>query len=109
MQKTRGLDFSLRDGASVLYSEHTKRSQNAKFQMDIKIDLYGRNWTLDLRSTPKFEALSGSSQPLTILVGGFIIDLLLLGLFLSMARSNKRAAKISKKNDRGGPTSKKKR
>lgn len=97
LQKSRNINFALKDEDSLLYNEHLGQKTENSFKAKIDLDLYGRTWTFDLRSTKSFEERTSNSQPLIILIGGFIIDFLLLGLFLSMSRSNKRAAKIAQK------------
>ncbi len=92
---TRNVGVRIIDGEKVLYDEHHEGDPSfdatPQFRRRIEVPMYGRVWTFDLRSDKTFRKNSASSQPLTILIGGATIDLLLLALFLGLARSNRRA------------------
>ncbi|KIN71078.1 Multi-sensor Signal Transduction Histidine Kinase [Sulfitobacter guttiformis KCTC 32187] len=67
-----------------------KRDTNAppKFTKAHQIERFGRTWTLNFSSTPKFEAAQVSYQPLSIMLTG----LTLTGLLLSILRNIRRHA-----------------
>lgn len=91
----RQVNFSLYDGESELYSELTNESvnydANPLFKRNIHLDLYGRSWRFHIQSSSLFREQHTHYQPLMILVGGIIIDTLLLILFVVLARANNRA------------------
>jgi light-regulated signal transduction histidine kinase (bacteriophytochrome) len=52
-------------------------------------------WTFEIWSTKSFREASSSSQPILILLGGILVDLLLLFLFVSISRSSGMALKYA--------------
>ena len=93
--KNRLVNFKINDGNELLYDELKVDSEDYDkkplFSKMIDIDMYGRNWTFELQSTSLFRHQVTNNQPVMILIGGISIDLLLLILFLILARSNKKA------------------
>ncbi len=91
----RHIGIRISDGGEIIYDEN--RSDNPNYDVDAtqtktqQINIYGRQWQFDLRSNLLARQFSENKQPLLILVGGLLIDSLLLALFLVLARSNKRA------------------
>ncbi len=83
------------DGSQVLYDEHSEADEaydpDPLAQSNFSLDLYGRSWTFDIRSTKAFREASANSQPTMILLGGITIDSLLLTLFILLSRANRRA------------------
>ena len=55
------------------------------------VEIYGREWLFDIRSANSFRSATSSGQPLIILVGGLFIDSLLLLLFMSLSKANRRS------------------
>jgi signal transduction histidine kinase len=95
LREKRRVDIQISDGTEVLYDEHIKTNidydPNPLFKKSIALDLYGRTWNFDIRSTKLFRATAQYNQPLTILTGGIIIDLLIILLFVALTRSNQKA------------------
>jgi len=93
--ENRLVNFRISDGKEVLYdelqAESTDYDINPLFSKELKIDMYGRHWRFELQSTNLFRDQVSNDQPLMILVGGISIDILLLILFVILARSNKKA------------------
>jgi signal transduction histidine kinase len=94
-KERRQVRIQVRDGSEVLYDEHSASDVNHDpdplFATRSEVDLYGRTWTFDIRSTKGFREGTHSSQPMVILLGGLFIDGLLLTLFVLLTRSNRRA------------------
>src|SRR5690606_8154888 len=94
-RSNRHVGVSIADGTTRIYDEHHQGDPNfdpkPQFIERVNVELYGRTWRFDLRSDKTFRSASTDSQPLTILIGGATIDLLLLLLFLGMSRSNRHA------------------
>lgn len=93
--ENRLVNFKISDGADLLYDELQKNAkgydQTPLFSKTLKVDMYGRNWTFELQSTTLFRHQVSNDQPLMILIGGISIDIMLLILFVVLARSNKKA------------------
>ncbi|WP_339764670.1 CHASE domain-containing protein [uncultured Sulfitobacter sp.] len=91
----REVRFSIRDGDKVIYDEHSGddplRDDNPMFSDTVTLDMYGRNWILDIRTNKAFRQQNGSEQPTLILIGGLIIEILVFSLLVMLARSNRRA------------------
>lgn len=93
-RQKRSIWIRLSDGEDVIYDEHATDATGADttpmFQRQVSVPMFGRTWTVDMRTTLEFRAQNSKSQPRLILACGILIDFLLLFLFSSMARSNKR-------------------
>jgi signal transduction histidine kinase len=91
----RHVGIQLMDEDQVLYDEHvateTDFDPSPLFSRLEKIELYGRTWTFDIRSAMSFRDSSHSSQPIMILLGGIVIDCMLIALFVSISRSSSKA------------------
>ncbi|MBD2858933.1 CHASE domain-containing protein [Spongiibacter sp. KMU-158] len=96
----RQVEIRLKDGAEVLYDEVRQhpRSADAKiFSNTYEKWIYGRLWTIEIQSTPAFYNATSNNQPELILVGGIVIDILLLTIFLVMSRANKNSVSFGKR------------
>jgi signal transduction histidine kinase len=95
LREKRRVDIQISDENEVLYDEHIKTNvdydPNPLLKKSIALDLYGRTWNFDIRSTKLFRETAQYNQPLTILTGGIIIDLLIILLFITLTRSNQKA------------------
>jgi PAS domain S-box-containing protein len=95
----RHVGIRLLDGETSLYDEHTDEEEDYDpdplYKQVSKAELYGRTWTFDIWSTQSFRDASFSSQPLLILLGGILIDILLFTLFVSISRSSKAALRFA--------------
>lgn len=93
--ENRLVNFKISDGEDLLYDELQADAegydQAPLFSKTLKVDMYGRNWTFELQSTTLFRHQVSNDQPLMILIGGISIDIMLLILFIVLARSNKKA------------------
>ena len=93
--ENRMVNFRINDEDTLLYDELQNVSENydeeALFSKSVTIDMYGRKWSFDMRSTVLFRDQVSNDQPLMILIGGISIDVLLLILFIILARSNSKA------------------
>jgi signal transduction histidine kinase len=83
------------NGASVLYDELQTNmpgyDAQPMFSKSTGMDIYGRTWQFDIQSNKRFRQQNSSNESLVILIGGLLIDTLLLVLFLFMVRSNRYA------------------
>ena len=91
----RPLRVSVRDGGQLLYDEQSFDVQQGQAEhplsKQVELELYGRVWQFEIWPTAAFLARHESDQPILILVGGILIDGLLLCLFVLLTRANSRA------------------
>lgn len=91
----RNVHFSIRDAGEVIYDEHAADDQlhdpDPMYSDTVSLNLYGRTWEIDVRSNLAFRAQNGFEQPTLILIGGLIIEALIITLLVLMARANERA------------------
>ena len=97
--KNRLVNFSIMDGGETLYDElhHDSEDYDSSplYSKQTSVEMYGRKWSFEVQSSDLFRQQQTSRQPLIILIGGIVIDSLLLGLFLVLARSNKKAINVA--------------
>lgn len=98
--KSRLVSISIKDGENLMYDEHHSQKQDYDrsplFFKQVLLDMYGRPWNIDIRSSVVFRDLSASYQPYIILVGGIVIDIILLSFFILLTRSNKYAVNYAR-------------
>ncbi len=58
--------------------------------------IHGRVWTLQMHSTPEFEATIDRHKPMLVLIGGFLIHLLLLAVLWSLWTARERAVNLAR-------------
>ena len=94
-KERRHVGLRLIDAGEVIYDEHvaieTDFDPDPIFKRSIEVPLNGRTWTFDIWSANSFRKAANDSQPLTILLGGLLIDSLLIALFVSISRASHRA------------------
>lgn len=94
-KERRDVRFSIHDADQAIYDEHDPSDPlfdpDPLFAERVELDLYGRNWVIDIRSDLGFRASNTYAQPTIILIGGILIDGLLLALFLMLSGANRRA------------------
>jgi signal transduction histidine kinase len=91
----RDVRFSIRDDGTVIYDEHTDedplRDLDPMYSDQVSINLYGRVWTVDVRTNLAFRGKNTFGQSTYILVAGLVIEALIISLLFLMAQANKRA------------------
>jgi signal transduction histidine kinase len=91
----RQVGISISDNGDYLYDENTANETDFDpeplFTKTYPIDVYGRQWQVNVWSTKAFRTETQNSQPTLILIGGIFIDTMLLSLFLLLSRANRRA------------------
>lgn len=87
--------IDITDSNDLLYDEHEETvldyDPNPLFKDVFEIAMYGRTWQFDIWSTKSFRQQVHNAEPTMILIGGLVIDSLLLILFLALARANQNA------------------
>lgn len=92
----RRVQFRVTDGGSVLYSELDEGSEGnydstPMFSASYDMGMYGRQWHFDVQTTQLFETFNASIQPVLILIGGIVINTLIILVFILMANARQRA------------------
>ena len=91
----RDLHFSITDASTRIYDEHLASDSLADpdpmHQSKVALELYGRTWMIDLRTNLAFRLANTYSQPTLILVGGLLIEALIIAMLVIMSRANNRA------------------
>ncbi len=91
----RMVRFSIRDDDQMIYDEHglddPRHDPDPMFAASLPLDLYGRIWTIDVRTDLDFRAENTLAQPTLILIGGLLIEILIISLLVMMSRANTRA------------------
>lgn len=95
----RLVSLRITDGDTVLYDEQVPSEPDFDadpvFRTVSEVEMYGRRWVFDISSAKSFRASIASNEPDIILAGGILIDTLLLILFVSFSRSNRRAIRFA--------------
>ena len=91
----RQVRFDIRDDGELIYNEHSTddalNDPSPMYSNAVTLELYGRSWTLDVRTNLAFRDANSYSQPTFILLGGLMIEILIISLILMMSRANGRA------------------
>lgn len=91
----RYINIRIKDGDAVIYDELSDAiahsSRQATLGKEAYLSLYGRSWQFEFHTNAKFWEAYGDNQSYMILLGGLMLDALLLALFLSLTRANRRA------------------
>lgn len=95
----RLVNVRIGDTGTVVYDELKAGEEDydseAEYKQTNSIDMYGRPWTIEIQAAKSFRESTESSQPMIILIGGAIVDILLFVVFLMLTRSNKHAARMA--------------
>lgn len=94
-QENRHVAIKVIESGVTLYNEHISENKhynvNTQYKVNKVVDIYGQKWTFCILGSNVFDSVISETQPYTILIGGLVIDSLLLFLFITIARSNKYA------------------
>jgi len=94
-KELRSVRFSITDAGETIYDEHAVddplNDPDPMFSEEVLLNLYGRTWTLDMRTNIAFHEANTFAQPTFILMGGLVIEGLIVALLLLMARANQRS------------------
>jgi signal transduction histidine kinase len=102
--KNRKVSLQITDDNSLLYNENLQSNPeydpNPLLKKIKTLDFYGRKWIFNIQTTKSFKEQSKNNQPLIILISGLVINLLIVLLFLSLLKTNKRAVEYANKMNR---------
>ncbi|SNT39725.1 Histidine kinase-, DNA gyrase B-, and HSP90-like ATPase [Antarctobacter heliothermus] len=91
----RDVRFSIRDGDQVIYDEfgtdEPLYDADPMFSNTVELEMYGRTWVVEIKTNLAFRNQNGYDQPTLILVGGLVIEILVISMLAMMARSNLKA------------------
>lgn len=92
-KEKRDVGITLFDNGNAIYNENQATDPDfdptPMFRKSVGLELYGRTWTFDIWTTRSFRAAVSSNQPVFILIGGIIIDVMLLTLFVMLSRASR--------------------
>jgi len=92
-RRSRDVRLSIRDGDEVLYTDadaQPDEDEHLPYTAARQVEMYGRTWTFEFRGSGSVAGESASRQPRVVLIGGLLIELMLVVLFWLMSRSNRR-------------------
>lgn len=91
-RRNRHVGIEISDGDELLYEDQIDdRDGRPLFRKEVDARMYGRVWKFGIWSNSDFQVAASSNQPYMILVGGILIDALLLTLFVLLSRANRKA------------------
>lgn len=94
-KEKRQVRIRVSDSSSLLYDELVDADPEVYSASALKttqaLDLYGKTWTFDIETTRSFAAANADQQPTAVLLGGILIEFLLLALFVMLTQANRRA------------------
>lgn len=103
-QEKRRVGIQLTDGETVIYGEEDEtasgRRPSVSFSRTEAVHMYGRTWTFDIWAKDSFINATANPQPVLILIGGMTIDALLLTIFITLSRTNRRSVKFAERMNR---------
>ncbi|MBF0612376.1 MAG: response regulator [Magnetococcales bacterium] len=103
---SQGIMFEIFDGPqpfrhNLMYDSlpdgilHTLLETRSQFERNISLTFGGKTWTLILLSRPGFLNNGETMQPMVILAGGLLVDMLLFLLVFSLAGREQRAQNLA--------------
>ena len=94
-KELRNVRISITDDGETIYDEHSlddpQNDPDPLYSETVEVALYGRTWVLDVRTNTGFRDSTTFAQPTLILIGGLIIEALIISMLIMMARANQRA------------------
>lgn len=100
-KELRDVRFSIRDDDRLIYDEHAQTDAltdpKPMFSENVELELYGRTWTLDMRTDLEFRRENAVVKPTLILIAGLIVEVLIVALLYLMSSANKRAIAFAKR------------
>jgi len=107
-KENRLVSLKIEDDGTVLLNEHPTEDAdfdpNPVFSQTVERPIYGRNWMFEIRTTKAFRSEMTNNKPWIILIGGLLLNFLLLGLFTLLIRSNRRAISFANRMSDGQKT-----
>jgi CHASE1-domain containing sensor protein/anti-sigma regulatory factor (Ser/Thr protein kinase) len=99
--KNRYVSIKITDADDVLFDDEIGEKSphidsNPIFSKHVSINLYGRIWDFSIQSNLNFRNESNANQSIFILIFGLIIDALIVGLFIFLAKSKNVSDRMTK-------------
>jgi PAS domain S-box-containing protein len=93
-KENRDIGIRVLDSGTILYDEHTQDiadfDKNPLLKKTVQVDMYGRPWTLDLRSSLDFRTERGGQLANYIWILGLLVSTLLYLLFINLHLANQK-------------------
>jgi signal transduction histidine kinase len=89
-KESRHVNIRITDREELLFDDVLSNSDSI-FRKKANVEFYGRIWRFEIQANESFEKAAANSQPLLILMGGIVIDGMLLALFLFLSKANRQA------------------
>ncbi len=100
-KELRNVHFSITDAGETIYDEHAAVDDTTDpaplFAQQVTINLYGREWQLDMRTDLAFRASNSYALPNLVLIAGLIIEALIIGMVGMLLRANTRAVQYAER------------
>ncbi|GAA4354808.1 CHASE domain-containing sensor histidine kinase [Kangiella marina] len=92
-QEKRQINLKIKDGGEMIFDEKNAVEQEHTpiFEKNVQIPMYGRTWDFYLESSTEFEQAVDYTQSRFILIGGLLINLMLILLFYSITKFSRKA------------------
>ena len=91
--------ISIDDDGEIIHDEHRASAPgydaDPLFSRTVEVPLYGRTWRFDIRSNLAFRGAASTHQPTQVLVGGLVIDAMLIALFVGLSRTERALVRIA--------------
>lgn len=104
-KESRSISIKITDEDVALYDEFSPEmadyDANPVYSSHVPVNMYGRVWDFHFQTTQPFRAYVDNSKPLFILLGGGLIETLLICIFLLMSRSNRKAISFASRMTEG--------
>jgi signal transduction histidine kinase/DNA-binding response OmpR family regulator len=89
--QNRHVGIKITDNGELLYDDTANHGDaDPLFKKQVNMHFYGRTWTFNIVSNLDFKKATSNNQPYLLLVGGVIIDALLLMLFVFLTKANRK-------------------
>ncbi len=91
----RHIRFSIYDGDELLYDDLKENGvttiQSSSRSRKITIEMYSRTWTFNIQTASIFDEEMKTNQSTYVLIGGIVIDVLLIFIFIILTGRDKRS------------------
>ena len=98
-EEYRNVKFSIEDDQTLIYDEHSAANPLADpdpmYAEQVVIELYGRTWTIDVRTDLNFRNANSLNQSTYILIGGLMIEALIITLLFMLSHANAHAIRYA--------------
>lgn len=98
-RKQRTTAIRITDQGQVIYDEISPEDldydKNTLGEKRIALNLYGREWQVDIRAGLNFRQANSGIETTVLFIAGMLIELLLLCMFILLSRANRRGLRFA--------------